>query len=41
MPETVALRQKSGGAGVWLARNWALLFLLLEAATFTAAGTHF
>ena len=41
MPETVALRQRRGGAGGWLARNWALLFLLLEAATFTATGSHF
>lgn len=39
MPETVALKERR--AGGWLARNWALLFLLLEVVAFMALGSHF
>jgi ribose transport system permease protein len=41
VPETVVLNQQRGRAGGWVARNWALLFLLAELATFTATGSRF
>jgi ribose/xylose/arabinose/galactoside ABC-type transport system permease subunit len=41
VPDTVALNQTNGRAGGWLARNWALLFLLLELVVFMALGSRF
>ncbi len=38
MPETVALNQERGRAGGWVARNWALLFLLARARRLHGAG---
>jgi len=35
------MRMAAGRAGGWAGRNWALLFLAIEAAAFIAFGTHF
>jgi len=42
VPDAVALSEKQGRrAAGWLGRNWALLFLLLELAVFSALGSRF
>jgi ribose/xylose/arabinose/galactoside ABC-type transport system permease subunit len=42
VPEATApMRRDAGRAAEWAGRNWALLFLALEIAAFTAFGTHF
>jgi len=33
--------KRAGRLGLWLGRNWALLFLLLEVALFSTLGTRF
>jgi len=39
--DSVALDKRRATAGGWLARNWALVFLLLELVAFMALGTRF
>ena len=41
MPETVLAARRGRRGSLWLGRNWTLLFLLLEAAVFTLAGSRF
>jgi ribose transport system permease protein len=41
LPETLLAARRRGGATLWVGRNWALLFLVLEVAAFMLLGTNF
>ena len=41
MPETVLAARQRGAATLWVGRNWALLFLVLELGAFMLLGTNF
>jgi len=41
VPETVLAARRRSGTALWMGRNWALLFLVLEVAAFILLGTNF